>query len=128
MQKSQVFLTAFLVALVVLGQGCKTTMVGPQGKTEAEYSLGGLKSEMPQDLTAVYNAAVKAVKDLELNISTENKDAMSAVIITRDSQDKKVTIKLLATLDGTTKLSIRVGTLGSEAKSRLIYKKITDNL
>ena len=53
---------------------------------------------------------------------------MSAEIIVRDAQDKKIKIKLSATAEGTTKLSIRVGAFGSETKSRLIYEQIKKNL
>jgi hypothetical protein len=53
---------------------------------------------------------------------------MSASITTRDAQDKKIKIYLAATAEGTTKISIRVGTFGSEAKSRMVYDKIKTNL
>ena len=68
------------------------------------------------------------MKQLELSVSTDAKDAMSATIVVRDSQDKKMTIKLLATTEDSTKLFIRVGTFGSETKSRLIYDQIKKNL
>jgi hypothetical protein len=53
---------------------------------------------------------------------------MSAVVIARDSQDKKVTVKLSATAEGATKLSIRVGVWGSETKSQFIHDQIKKNL
>jgi hypothetical protein len=53
---------------------------------------------------------------------------MSAEIIARDSQDKKIKISLSATAEGTTKLSIRIGMFGDETKSRLIYDEIKKNL
>ena len=51
-----------------------------------------------------------------------------AEITTFDAQDKKIKVKLKAATDRTTKLSIRIGTFGSETKSRMIYQKIRDNL
>jgi len=73
-------------------------------------------------------AAEKAIKELGLTASRRTKDAMSAEIIARDSQDKKIKIKLSATAEGTTKLTIRVGMFGNETKSRLIYDQIKKNL
>ncbi|MHC4150263.1 MAG: DUF3568 family protein, partial [Planctomycetota bacterium] len=58
----------------------------------------------------------------------KTKDAMSATIVARDSADKKITIKLSATPEKTTGISIRVGTFGDETKSRLIYDQIKKNL
>ena len=68
------------------------------------------------------------MEQLELSVSTKTKDAMSAEVVARDSQDKKITIKLTATAEGSTKISIRIGVFGSETKSRLIYDQIKKNL
>lgn len=76
----------------------------------------------------VYEATLKALKELELLPTRKTKDALGAEIITYDAQDKKVTIRLKSAAEGTTKLSIRIGVFGSETKSRLIYQKIHDNL
>ena len=79
-------------------------------------------------MVQVYKAAVKAVEKLELNVVKKSKDALSATIVTRDAQDKKITIKLKATAEGTTKISIRIGLFGDESKSRIIYEKIREYL
>ncbi len=71
---------------------------------------------------------MKALEELELHVTSKSKDALVAEITTFDAQDKKISIKLKAATDRTTKLSIRIGTFGSEIKSRLIYQKIRDNL
>ena len=63
-----------------------------------------------------------------MSVSKDTKDALSALVVARDSRDKKITIKLTATTEEATKLSIRVGTFGSETKSRMIHDKIKENL
>jgi hypothetical protein len=68
------------------------------------------------------------VEQLGLNIGSDTKDALSAEIVTHDAQNKKIVIKLKSTLENTTHISIRVGTFGSETKSRLIYEQIKKNL
>lgn len=92
------------------------------------YVSGDLQAEESEPIDVVYEAALKAVKDLELPVTSQSKDALVAEITTYDAQDKKIRIKLKAKTDKTTELSIRVGVFGSETKSRLIYEKIRDHL
>jgi len=92
------------------------------------YVRGDLQAVESASIDEVYEASLKALKELELIPTRKVKDALGAEIITYDAQDKKITIILKFTAEGTTKLSIRVGVFGSETKSRLIYQKIRDNL
>lgn len=127
MRKGQIFLALLLVSPVVLVEGCVVVAAGGAAGAVA-YIRGDLEAVEEKDIDAVYKATEKALEELGLKVSKKTKDAMSAVIIARDAQDKKVTIKLNGTAEETTKLSIRIGTFGSETKSRLIYQKIHDNL
>jgi hypothetical protein len=76
----------------------------------------------------VYQATLDAMNGLDLPVLSKTKDALTAEIVARDAQDKKVTIKLKAATEETTKLSIRIGTFGDKTKSQLIYDKIRENL
>ena len=107
--------------------GCIAAAVGAGAGTVA-YIRGDLETVEAKDINTVYKATEKAVEELELSVSKKSKDAMSALIVARDSRGKKITIKLSATAEGTTKLSIRAGVFGSETKSRLIYLQIKKNL
>lgn len=127
MQKQQVFLMLLLLCPLLVVQGCVVAAIGAGAGTVA-YVRGDLEVVESENLNSVYKAAEKAIEELELAVSKKTKDAMSAEIIVRDSQDKKIKIKLSATAEGTTKLSIRVGLFGSETKSRLIYQQIKKNL
>lgn len=128
MRKKRVFVIVLLVGTVGLVGGCMVVAVGAGAAGTVAYVRGDLEAVESKKLDAVYEATLKAVDELELNVTKETKDALSAVIVTRDAQDKKIRIKLSATTDDTTKLSIRVGLFGSETKSRLIYQKIHENL
>ena len=128
MRKKQVFVMVLLVITVGLVGGCMIAAVGAGAAGTVAYVRGDLEAVESKKLEAVYEATLKAVNKLELNVTKETKDSLSAVIVARDAQDKKITIKLNATTEDTTKLSIRVGLFGSETKSRLIYQKIHDNL
>lgn len=128
MRKGQIFLALLLVSPVVLVEGCVVAAVGGGAAGTVAYIRGDLETVEEKDIDAVYKATEKALEELGLKVSKKTKDAMSAVIVARDAQDKKVTIKLNATAEETTKLSIRIGMFGSETKSRLICQKIHDNL
>lgn len=127
MQKKQVVITILLVGTAVFIQGCVVAAVGAGAGTVA-YVRGDLQTVESKSLDDVYEAAEKAIKELGLNVTKKTKDAISATIVARDAQDKKITIKLSASAEETTKLSIRIGVFGSETKSRRIYEEIKKNL
>jgi hypothetical protein len=127
-KKSGAILLLVLAASAAALGGCMIAAVGAGAAGTVAYIMGDLQTVEVAKLDDVYAAAEKAVAELELSVVSKTKDAMSAKIIARDSQDKKVKIKLAATAEGGTKLSIRVGTFGNETKSRLIYEQIKRNL
>ena len=128
MLKIQVLPIAMLVGSMLLLQGCVVAAVGLGAAGTVAYVRGDLQTVESERIDDVFEAVLKAADELELNVTTKSKDALSAIIVARDAEDKKVTIKLKATAEGPTELSIRIGVFGSETKSRLIYQKIRDNL
>ncbi len=127
MEKHHLFLACLLVGAAVLVQGCLVVAVGAGAGTVA-YLRGDLEAVEAKDINTVYKAAKDAVRQLELTVTKDTKDAMSAVVVARDAEDKKITITLKAATEDTTKISVRVGTFGSETKSRRIYDQIRENL
>ena len=127
MQRKKIFLTGLIIGAAVFVQGCVVAAVG-SGTGTVVYIMRDLKAIEPKGIDEVYLATQKAIEALELNITEKVKDAMSAGIIIHDAQGKKITIKLNAMSQDTTKISIRVGVVGSETKSRLIYQKIREHL
>ncbi len=131
MRTRQILLIITLTGISIIGQGCIAAAVGIGAAGAAgtiAYIKGDLEAIEAEDLDVVYEAAIKAAGELELRVFSKTKDALTATIYARDAEDKKVTITLKRTTEQTTKLSIRIGTFGDETKSRLIYKKICDNL
>ena len=127
MQKREIVLTVLYLMMAVVLQGCLVAAVGAGAGTVA-YMRGDLEAVEAKDIDTVYAATRKAVEQLDLKVSSDTKDALSAEIVARDAQDKKITIKLKSTTEDTTEISIRVGTFGSETKSRLIHDQIKNNL
>lgn len=128
MYKRQLLLILLTVGIAVGLSGCMAAAVGAAAAGTVAYVKGDLQAVEAKDLSSVYQATKKASEQLGLWITKDSKDAMSATIIARDAQDKKIIIKLAATAEGATKLSIRIGVFGSETKSRLIYDQIKKNL
>ena len=128
MRTSDIALVAVAcVALLTVG-GCVVAAVGVGAAGTVAYVKGDLELVEPTGLDQVYSAAERAVDDLGLFVLSKKKDELAASIIARDADDKKIYIRLSATSQGITKLSIRVGTFGNETKARLVYDKIKENL
>jgi len=128
MRNRSVFLVVSFVGAALLAGGCMVVAVGAGAAGTVAYLKGDLEAVEAANLDTVYKATLKALDELELRVTRKPKDLLSAEIIARDAADQKVTIKLKATTENTTKLSIRIGFFGSETKSRFIYQKIRDNL
>ena len=128
MRKEEILLIVLLVGSTVAVGGCVVAAVGAGAAGTVAYLKGDLEAIESNKLDEVHKATLKALEELELKVTQDSKDTLSATVVARDAQDKKVTIRLSATAEQTTKLSIRVGVFGSEPKSRLIYQKIHDHL
>lgn len=128
MKVAGVTLFLLLACAAVLVQGCMVAAVGAGAAGTVAYMKGDLEAVESASFGKVYAATKAMLEELELSVTKDSKDAISAVIIARDAEDKKVTIKLSGTPERTTTISIRVGLFGDERKSRLIYQKIRENL
>ena len=114
-----VWLSGCVAAVVAVGAGAAAGTV---------YVQGDLQAVVDQELDKVYRAGLNTLEQLALPITGRDKTALDAKLIGRNSEDKKITIKLKRTEENYTKISIRVGTFGDEAQSRAIYDKIKENL
>jgi len=128
MRNVGILLSVLLAAGAFGTSGCATVVPGSGGEGTAAYVMCNLEAVEAKGIDVVYAATEKAVESLELRVTSKHKDLLSALVVARDSADRKITIKLAATPEKTTKLSIHVGILGSQTKSRVIYDKIRENL
>jgi len=127
MNKKQIALVVIICSLLSLVSGCAVALVGTGAGTVA-YLKGNLEAVLEEDVGQVYGASLKALDKLEISATKKEQDALSAVIVGRTAADKKITIKLKATENNLTKLSIRIGMFGSQAQSQKIYEEIKKNL
>jgi len=128
MKNQQVILALLAIGATVLLGGCMLAAVGAGAAGTVAYVKGDLEAVEAKKLDTVYDATKKALEQLELSVSVDTKDKISATIIARDSSDKKITVKLSAATEDSTNISIRCGTFGDETKSTMVYNKIRENL
>jgi Protein of unknown function (DUF3568) len=119
-----------LGALVVGSSGCVAVAVGAGAAGTVAYLSGDLETAEPYDIDTVFVASKTALAELKLTVleGRTTKDALAATIVARDAAEKEIVVKLKSTVSGTTTISIRVGTFGSEGKSQQIYDRIRKNL
>ena len=127
MDKKQVALIVVICCLVSVVSGCAVVLVGAGAGTVA-YLKGNIEAILEEDLGQVYAASLRALDKLEISATRKEKDALSAVIVGRTAADKKITIKLKATENNLTNLSIRVGVFGNRPQSQRIYDEIKKHL
>jgi hypothetical protein len=123
-------LALVLASLTINSAGCLIVAAGAGAAGTVAYMRGDLEMEEACKLEVVYTATREAMKQLELPVleGKTEKDALSATIVARDASDKRITVKLKAQGEQTTKISIRIGTFGDQTKSQMIYNRIREKL
>ena len=105
--------------------GCFALLVGAAaGAGGIIWVKGKLEQDVNASMSKVHQASVTALKKLELPIISDKKDKMTAKIESEYSDGKHVWVDLNQISNTSTKISIRVGTLGDEVRSRQILEKI----
>jgi hypothetical protein len=123
-------LSILLTGLMTGSSGCLLVAAGAGAAGTVAYMQGDFETSEPYDISTVYAATRKAAEDLKLYVVEGEcgQDALSATVVTRDAADKRITIKLKSVTEKTTRISVRVGTFGDDAKSHMVYHQIRENL
>ena len=109
--------------------GCLALAVGAAGgAVGAVYVIGKLKDKVDHPMPVVHEATVAALNDLELKLSEDKVDKLSAHMESEFSDDAHVWIDLESVSDSRCRLTIRVGLSGDEVRSRKIYDTIKQHL
>jgi hypothetical protein len=119
-----------LLGIIVLSSyGCAAFLVfmGTTAGTVA-YIKGELKSVEEASLDRTWDAVQKAIKNLEFTTTKKQKEAISAYIITRGADNKKIGINLQKITEELTDVRIRVGVFGNESLSLMILNMLKQNL
>jgi RNase adaptor protein for sRNA GlmZ degradation len=117
------------LVLGVFASGCVALAVGAAGGVAgAVYVMGKLKDEVNHDVPTVHAATVAAMKDLDLTLSKDKADKVSAHLESEFADGKHVWIDLESMAEARTNLTIRVGITGDEARARKIHEAIKRHL
>jgi len=122
---------AVLLMISVLSSGCVALLVGgaaAAGAGTVAYVRGELRSTEDAPFERAWAAAQRALRDLEIPVTAQEKDGLSGRITARAAGDRKVTVRLRKVTGTTTEIRIRVGTWGDEAASRQILESIQRRL
>lgn len=106
---------------VVMFAGCT---IGP-GMTYTVNTLEALIAADPEEVTAV---AKNVVEDMNLVIISAEKTSLDGRVVARTAQNKTITINVRLKDRNVSHISIRVGTIGDQNTSMLIFEKIKNQL
>ena len=117
------------VCLSALCSGCLALAVGATGGVAgAVYVMGKLQDEVDRPLSVVHESTVAAMKDLDLRLSEDKVDKLSAHLESAFSDGAHVWIDMESLSDSSCRITIRVGLVGDEVRSRKIYDAIKQHL
>ncbi len=118
-----------LILLTAGTTGCVALVVGAAGGAAgAVYVMGKLTEEVNDDLPTVHEATRSALKDLELRLTEDRADTVSARLESEFADRAHVWIYLDSLGEARTRITIRVGLTGDEGRSRKILDRITAHL
>lgn len=94
------------------------------GAATVAYVQGELVATEKASLDQVYRASKQGLNELELQITTDEKDALNAKIIATGVSNKKYTVLIKRENEREATLKIRVGVLGNEDDAYIVLEKI----
>ncbi|PON18181.1 hypothetical protein C2W62_09280 [Candidatus Entotheonella serta] len=117
--------------LVLFGGGCVPTTIG-----SGDGAGVGVFSYVTRDVKATYNvnlerawpATLSALEQLHLTVEHQQIDDLDGALAVKRADGTDVTIRLTLLGSSSTRISIRVGTLGNQTKSVLIHEAIRNAL
>ena len=100
------------------------------GSDAAVYSGGKLYAVTGHDLNSVYDATVKALEQLEVEIIDTAKDVFCAKVVGKIADGKTITIRIEPGEGNITNLSIKASRFlsGNKERAHVVYEKIKQNL
>ncbi len=126
--KSHPFFTLFQVlvlATLLLGtSGCLLLLGAGAGVGGTVFYMGKLEEEVNGSVLKVHRATVAGLKKLKMPIIKDQGDKLSGKVESVTADNQKVLIYIDSLAPSRSKVSIRVGYLGNEARSRRILQAI----
>ena len=122
---TSVVLGGMLIVASLSFSGCFALVLGAAaGAGAAAWINGDLEVNLEATVDKVHSATVQGLKRLKLAVTTDSKDIHNAKVRSKYSDGKDVTIDILAITERTSKIKIRVGVFGDQARSEAILTSI----
>lgn len=124
-------LTRIVIGLLTIAMigistaGCAVFLLGAgagAGAGGAIYVMGKLEDEVNASVPALRQAAIAALKDLDMPIVNDRGDKLTATVESRTADGKRVWITIDSMTPSRSKVSIRVGYMGDETRARRILE------
>lgn len=128
MKKTRILLAVLLTGMTIYASGCLIAAVGAGAAGTVAYVKGELEATLDAGMDKSYDATLKGLDQLQITPIQKGKDALTAEIVARNAEDKKITINLTRVDEKITKVTIRVGVFGDQVQSTTILGHIRQNL
>jgi hypothetical protein len=114
---------------MICTSGCLALLAGAAGGTAGTvYVMGWLEDDIHAPVPKVRRAAVAGLKGMSLPILVDKGDQLTAKIESEFSDQKRIWINIESKDDSISHISIRVGMIGDEQRSRRILKALRRHL
>ncbi|MFH1360791.1 MAG: DUF3568 family protein [Candidatus Omnitrophota bacterium] len=119
------------VIVLILGiqlSGCALLLGAAAGAGGVVWAKGRLQEEINKPLDNLYKATLAGLKDMDLPITFDRKDDMSAKVESKFADGTNVWVDVEYVTDHSTRIVIRVGVLGDQTRSNKILEAIKQKL
>lgn len=121
------FLGLVLAAVLFMNQGCVALVVGAAaGAGGFAYIKGNLEQNLDNPVKEVYNASLKALDKLKIDVYKKTLETHLGVIYgyTQGQGKKRVKITIQSLTERASNIKVRVGIFGEESKSIEILEAV----
>ncbi len=126
--KKNFFAPVWLICLALCCNGCVALAGAAAGAGGVVWVKGRLQEELNYSLDEVYQATKNAIDQMNLPLSIDRKDAMTAKIESKFSDGTNVWIDLKYLAAKSTEIKLRVGVMGDLTRSNKILDQVKKNL
>ncbi len=131
-QKIQGAWLGTLLVGLLLAAGCVPMMLMSLGGAAAigsyKWMEGTMEKDYPRPTQEVWNAALAACKDMNLQIQTQNYTPTESTIEATQPPDTNVKIQLVARPNNITTLKVRFGLMGNTDYSAYFHRRVMHHL
>ena len=92
------------------------------------YIKGDLRRNYEAPMDKTWDATVKALEALKINVESKQNDALTGVINGKLADGKSLSVTLKRISESTTEVGVRIGTFGDRQRSEAIHDKILASL